>query len=185
MTNKQKHIISSQKRARIFLIIAFVFIINYPLHGEENEYTTTKVLGDGTTITHRYNEFDEIIREDIVLYSGRHKATFFDEGQPKYGVVTTGTGSFGLMYYDRKGGAPLFKFWEYADKETMIQFYSTNLTPIGSIRLDTVEGERVVRWEGEETPPEKPFGFMLLFSISGLALGFLLGFFIFRRGCQK
>jgi hypothetical protein len=106
-------------------------------------------MSDGTTIIHAYDESGRLVQEDLILKSGRHKTTYFDsEEKPKYGVVTTGTGSFGLMYYD-KMKSPLFKFWDYGNNDTIIQFYSINLEPIGKIRILLSGGERKVFWEDE------------------------------------
>lgn len=112
------------------------------------EQVSTRILDDGTTVTRTYDPIGTIRTETIVLPSGRYTTSFFrDDGTPRYGVVDTGTGSFGLMYYDQADEPPLFKFWDHGDNDRVIRFYSrdkTSLRQIAEIRLPEIDGERRV-----------------------------------------
>ncbi|MCG8478871.1 MAG: hypothetical protein MI724_07235 [Spirochaetales bacterium] len=129
-------------------LLSFVLLFTAPVAGETPE-TTTHVLQDGTTIIETHDEAGRLIREEVVLRNGRHKTTYFDAGgEPRYSVVTTGTGSFGIMYYD-EAEAPLFKFWHHGGGERIIQFHSHTFEPIGSVMIETDGTDRRVVWSRE------------------------------------
>jgi hypothetical protein len=166
---------------KILFFLIFLIITNLALSAQEQESMTTRVLEDGTTITHTFNKSREIIREDIILKSGRHKTTYFDaEGKPKYGVVMTGTGSFGLMYYDQEK-APLFKFYDYGNNDTIIQFYSADFEQIGRIRMAIFDGERKIIFEEEKWYFDKGLVFIILSCLLGMIFGLFAGILISRR----
>lgn len=141
-----------------------------------DEAIATSVLADGTTIIQAFGANELLRREEIILRNGRHKTTYFDSsGEPKYGIVSTGTGAFGMMYYDQED-APLFKFWDYGGHDYLIQIYSTTFERIESVRIGDDDGERVVRRDdgagrrsgGRTRSP-------ILWSIVGLVVGVPLG----------
>lgn len=133
---------------RSVALLSFVFVFTAPVAGEIPD-TTTHVLQDGTTIIETHDEAGLLIREDVVLRNGRHKTTYFDDrGDPHYSVVTTGTGSFGIMYYD-EAEAPLFKFWHHGAGDKIIQFHSRTFEPIGSVEIETDGTDRRIVWSGE------------------------------------
>ncbi len=159
----------------------FLFFTSLHLYSSEQQQRTTRVMSDGTTIIHTYDELGKLCQEDLILKSGRHKTTFLDaEEKPKYGVVTTGTGSFGLMYYD-KMKSPLFKFWDHGNDDTIIQFYSVNMEPIGKIRMSLSNGERRINWEDEKRQNYIGLAIALSSALIVAIVSFLAGVFISRR----
>ena len=118
-----------------------------------SEEIETKIItnnNNGATIIHTYGQTGKLLKEEIILYSGRYKTTYFDENEnPQYGIIKTATGSFGIIYYDQEK-SPLFKYWEYNENDRIIQFYSTELIPIGKIIIKMKNGERKIYWEDEK-----------------------------------
>ena len=167
--------------SKLFVFLLVLTTIGPGVRAQEEGSRTRRVLDDGTTIIHTFDESHVLIREDIILRSGRHKATYFDaEGNPRYGVVTTGTGAFGLMYYDQ-ADAPLFKFWDYGNNDTIIQLYSTDLEPIGRVRLAVSGGDRTAVWETEERRFVARVLFPAIVCVCGILLGLFFGVRIGRR----
>lgn len=129
-------------------VLSLVLALPVSVRGEALE-ATTRMLDDGTTIIEVRDETGRLIRDEVVLRNGRHKKTYFDDGgDPQYSVVATGTGSFGIMYYD-EAEAPLFKFWHHGDGEKIIQFHSRTFDLIGSIEIETDGAERRIVWNEE------------------------------------
>ena len=170
---------------KILLFLIFLIVSNPDLSSQEQQHRTTRVLNDGTTIIHTYDESHRLYQEDIILKSGRHKTTYFDaEEKPKYGVVMTGTGSFGLMYYDQTI-SPLFKFWDYGNNDTIIQFFSSNSEPMRIIRMSTFKGERKIKWEDEKWHFNIGLVIIILSSLLGMIVAFFTGILIGRRSHAK
>ncbi len=165
---------------RNLLFLPLLIALTSPVVGETPR-TTTRVLQDGTTILETRDETDRLLREEVVLRNGRHKTTYFDgRGDPHYSVVTTGTGSFGIMYYE-ESEAPLFKFWHYGNDEKIIQFHSDTFDLIGSIEIQTDNAERRVVWSEETNRGSKA---MIWIPVSFLA-GALFAFLLVRTTTQK
>ncbi len=140
-----------------FLCLISLFFINsrfiYSLAGDETKKIV--VLEDGTTIINTYNNIGKHIKEEIILRNGRHKTTFFDlDEQPKYGVLYTGSGAFGLMYYDQSM-APLFKFYDYGNDDIEIYFLSKDFEKIDTIKLYTENGKRKIDIKKDEAIDNK------------------------------
>lgn len=166
---------------KILFFLIFLLITNAVLNSQEQIKKKTQTLNDGTTIIKLYNETNNLAQEDIILRSGRHKTTYFDDkGKPKYGVIRTGTGSFGLMYYNQEK-APLFKFWDYSENDKIIQFYSSNFEPMEKIVLLTSNGERRIVLENKKQSSCRIGLYLFLAGLLGLILGFFSFFLIGRK----
>jgi hypothetical protein len=178
-TRRQKQCFNDE--VKILFLSVFMIVSDTGISSQEQQHGTTQVLSDGTTIIHAYDETGRLLQEDLILKSGRHKTTFFDShGKPKYGVVTTGTGSFGLMYYDEMK-SPLFKFWDHGNNDTVIQFYSINLEPIGKIKMLLSGGERKVFWEDEHGRNALRSAIIILSAVIALAVAFISGILMGRK----
>lgn len=168
------------RTVKILFILLFLIIPGPGAASLEINTRMTRVLEDGTTIIQSFDEGNRLTREEIVLRSGRHKTTYFDaEGRPQWGVVFTGTGSFGLMYYDQ-ASAPLFKFFDHGNNDTVMDFFSVDNRKIESVRIVTSNGERRIIRE-ESLPWGERTKFFIVSSLGGMIVGIIIGLMWGRR----
>lgn len=147
------NLIPSRNSIRIGLIL---FFISLSIIASENK--KTQVLENGTTFIHTFNSLNMLEKEEIILKSGRHKITFYDMNeQPQYGVVHTGTGSFGLMYYD-EAAAPLFKFFDYKNGNKQLYILSENFKKIYTIDFYIKNNKRMIHIQNEN----KKYNFIII-----------------------
>ncbi|MBI9109183.1 MAG: hypothetical protein JEZ04_20730 [Spirochaetales bacterium] len=171
-------ILNSIRNRYNVLMVSFFLILFFSIAIDEAIAEDIQILEDGTTIIHTYDDLQKMIKEEIILRSGRHKTTFFDsEEKPKYGVVYTGTGAFGLMYYD-KSEAPLFKFFDYGNNDRQLYFLSNDFDKIGTVQFQSENNERSILIQ--KNAPDSKYAQTnrrYLFFI-GLFIGILIGLIV-------
>lgn len=154
-------------------ILVVVLIPMQMLVAEAREIT--RELDDGTIIVQSFDADERLVREEIFLSNGRHKSTFFNQyGTPQYALVSTASGSFGMMYYDQ-ADAPVFKFWDHGNHDYLIQTYSAGFEKIGAIGIESINGERKVTWTPQEGVGDHQPGVGLVAPLVGLIIGLLFG----------
>ena len=157
------------------IIVKFVFFLLFSTFIITSESKEIQVLKNGTTFIYTYNSLDMLVKEEIILKSGRHKTTFYDMNeQPQYGVVYTGTGSFGLMYYEETA-APLFKFFDYGNGNKQLYVLSNDFEKICTVNFYTENNKRKIHIEGVNE------AYNLAIIVQIFLWGMIVGLFLLRK----
>ncbi len=185
-TRTGSHLVGNARHGLVRSLVGIAVFLSCSIHlcGAE-ERATTRILDDGTTIVRTLDSHGRIVREEVILSNGRHKTTYFDQhGDPKYAVVYTATGSFGMMYYEQ-ADAPLFKFWDHGNHDYRIQTYSETFEKIGALRINSINGARTVAWEPQNDGKDRRNRRDWILPFVGLIIGALIGYPTGRRVRSK
>lgn len=174
---------------KAFRILLFLTFASFITISKDTLSNTIEVLDDGTTIIHTYNDIKKLIKEEIVLRNGRHKITYYNSyEQPLYGVLYSGTGTFGLMYYDQTE-APLFKFFDYGKDDRQLHFLSSDFEKIGTVFFHSENDKRSIRIQEPKSETEQKTIEKIHLFFLGLVIGIIFTVLfqkirIFRLLCE-